>query len=61
MDRLANEMILKGFSEITKVSFSKYLENEYDKDSGLAVPKPKNEEEEKERNCWLIETDGVAL
>ncbi len=47
MDRLANEMILKGFSEITKVSFSKYLENEYDKDSGLAVPKPKNEEEEK--------------
>jgi hypothetical protein len=39
MDKIANEMILKGFPEITKVSFSKYNENDYDPVTGAAVPK----------------------
>lgn len=39
MDKIANEMILKGFPEITKVSFSKYNESDYNPDTGAAVAK----------------------
>ena len=52
MERLANEMTIKGFNEITKVSLSNYKEKEYDIETGLA---------KKDNICWFIETDGVAL
>lgn len=63
MDKLLNEMPLKGFTEITKVTFSKYNESEYDEDTGKAIKPPKDQtpEEEESRANWLIETDGVAL
>lgn len=52
MDKLLTEMTLKGFPEITKVSFSKYPEIEYDLQTG---------EEKTTKDNWMIETDGVAL
>lgn len=44
-------MALKGYPEITKVTFSKYTEKEYN---------PRTGKQESDEN-WLIETDGVAL
>lgn len=45
-------MALKGYPEITKVTFSLYDEQEYNPVTGQA---------EKIKDNWLIETDGVAL
>ena len=52
MDKLLTEMTLKGFPEITKVSFSKSNEIEYDPNTG---------KENTTKDNWMIETDGVAL
>ena len=59
-DKLLNDMILKGIPEITKVTFSKYNETEFDEKTGakVMVRKDKND---KEIDNWLVETDGVAL
>jgi DNA-directed RNA polymerase II subunit RPB1 len=52
LDKLMSEMPLKGFPEITKVSFSKYKETEYHPITGQEINTDDN---------WIIETDGVAL
>jgi DNA-directed RNA polymerase II subunit RPB1 len=52
MDKILSEMTLKGFPEITKVSFSKYKETEYNPATGT---------ENVTNDNWMIETDGVAL
>jgi DNA-directed RNA polymerase II subunit RPB1 len=51
-DKILNELTLKGLHEITKVTFMKYLENEFDQETGAHKVSSDN---------WLIETDGVAL
>lgn len=51
-DKLFHELALKGLHEITKVTFTKYDDDYYNPDTGA---------KEKDKNCWLIETDGVAL
>ena len=45
-------MALKGIPEISKVTFSKYNESEFNEKTGKA---------EKTDNNWLVETDGVSL
>lgn len=45
-------MALKGLHEISKVTFTKYDDEKINLNTGAR---------EKERNCWVIETDGVAL
>ena len=51
-DQLLNLVSLKGFNEITKVTFTKYNEVEYD---------PKTGSNMKSSDNWMIETDGVAM
>ena len=45
-------MALKGLHEISKVTFTKYDDEKINLNTGAR---------EKEKNCWVIETDGVAL
>lgn len=49
---LLNDMAIKGLAEITKVTFSKYLEQNFDVGTSKLAVTDDN---------WLIETDGVAL
>lgn len=49
---LLNEMAIKGLFEISKVTFTKHIESEYDKKTGKFKQSDDN---------WIIETDGVAL
>ena len=51
-DRLFNELALKGLHEIGKVTFTKYNDEVFDPETGEA---------KYHKDCWLIETDGVAL
>lgn len=51
-DSLFDDLALKGLHEITKVTFTKYNENKYNPNTGA---------QETDKDCWLIETDGVAL
>lgn len=51
-DQLFNELALKGLHEISKVTFTKYNDNAYDEITGKPFTV---------KDCWLIETDGVAL
>lgn len=53
-EKLLSELSLKGIHEISKVTFTKYDENEYD-DKGKLVKLGKDVFN------WMIETDGVAL
>ena len=59
-DRLFYELALKGVHEISKVTFTKYKEVEYDPNTG-AEKKPLRDAENKIIESWMIETDGVAL
>lgn len=49
---LLNDMAIKGLFEISKVTFTKHIESEYDKNTGKYKQSDDN---------WIIETDGVAL
>lgn len=51
-NRLLNDMAIKGLIEISKVTFTKHLDSEYDKHTGQFKQTDDN---------WIIETDGVAL
>lgn len=57
MDKILNEVTISGIPEITKVTFTKYNETEYDPVTGALI---KHESKETPK-CWQIETDGVAL
>ena len=62
-ERLFNELTLKGIHEISKVTFSKYDDKEYD-DNGAEIKPPldpNDPKKEKRLQNWMIETDGVAL
>jgi len=50
--QLLNDMAIKGLFEISKVTFTKYIESKYDQRSGKFQQSDDN---------WIIETDGVAL
>ena len=55
MDKILNEVTISGIPEISKVTFTKYNETEYNPDTGekcKPLDPPLN---------WQIETDGVAL
>jgi DNA-directed RNA polymerase II subunit RPB1 len=45
-------MAIKGLLEISKVTFTKHIQGEYDSKSGKFKQSDDN---------WIIETDGVAL
>ena len=45
-------MAIKGLLEISKVTFTKHLEGEYDQKTGKYKQSDDN---------WIIETDGTAL
>lgn len=47
-----NQLQLKGFPEIKKVSFSKYQSEDYCPNTGKLILNDDN---------WLVETDGTAL
>lgn len=49
---LFKDMSIKGFQEISKVTFTKHLEHSYDYATGKAVQSDDN---------WVLETDGVCL
>jgi len=49
---LLNDMAIKGLFEISKVTFTKHIESEYDNKTGKYKQSDDN---------WIIETDGVAL
>lgn len=51
-DKLIHELALKGIHEISKVTFTKYNDNEFDTSNGSYKTTQEN---------WLVETDGVAL
>jgi len=51
-ERLLKDMAIKGLFEISKVTFTKNIESEYNKKSGKFEQTDDN---------WIIETDGVAL
>lgn len=51
-DKLLHELALKGIHEISKVTFTKYSDNEFDPVTGGHKVSQDN---------WLVETDGVAL
>lgn len=51
-ERLLNDMAVKGLFEISKVTFTKNIENSYNKETGKFESTDDN---------WIIETDGVAL
>jgi DNA-directed RNA polymerase II subunit RPB1 len=51
-DKLIHELALKGIHEVTKVTFTKYDDNEFNPETGAFKLTKDN---------WLIETDGVAL
>lgn len=51
-DQLLNDMAIKGLFEISKVTFTKAIESEYDSKTGKYQSTDDN---------WIIETDGVAL
>lgn len=57
MDKLLNEVTISGIPEISKVTFTKYNENDYNPETGEKV---KYNAKDPPLN-WLIETDGVAL
>lgn len=50
--RLLNDMAIKGLLEISKVTFTKNMDSEYDKKTGKFIQTDDN---------WIIETDGIAL
>lgn len=47
-----NDMIIKGLLEISKVTFTKHIDSEFDAKTGKLVQSDNN---------WIIETDGVCL
>lgn len=49
---LLNDMAIKGLFEISKVTFTKHIQSEYDNKTGKYKQSDDN---------WIIETDGVAL
>ena len=49
---LLNDMAIKGLVEISKVTFTKHIEGQYNQKSGKYQQSDDN---------WIIETDGVAL
>ena len=49
---ILNQLQLKGFPEISKVTFSKYQAHDYCPETGKLLLTDDN---------WLIETDGTAL
>ncbi len=51
-DKLFHELALKGLYEISKVTFTKYDESNFNENTGASKT---------DKDCWLIETDGVAL
>ena len=51
-NHLYSELALKGLFEISKVTLTKYNDE---------LLNPASAAKEKVKNCWLIETDGVAL
>jgi DNA-directed RNA polymerase II subunit RPB1 len=55
LDNILNNLTISGIPEISKVTFMKYNETEYDPITGGKC-KPKDPPLN-----WLIETDGVAL
>jgi DNA-directed RNA polymerase II subunit RPB1 len=55
MDKILNEVTISGIPEISKVTFTKYNETEYNPDTG-----DKCKPQDPPLN-WQIETDGVAL
>jgi DNA-directed RNA polymerase II subunit RPB1 len=57
MDKILNEVTISGIPEITKVTFTKYNETEYDPVTSALI---KHDAKETPKN-WQIETDGVAL
>lgn len=50
--KLMHELTLKGIPEISKVTFSETMENEFDPATG---------KHKVEKDNYIIETDGVAL
>lgn len=52
-DKLLNELALKGIHEISKVTFTEYMEDEFSPETGS--------HKKTKKDNWLIETDGVAL
>jgi DNA-directed RNA polymerase II subunit RPB1 len=51
-DKVLNELALKGVHEVSKVTFTKYNENELNAETGEFVITKDN---------YMVETDGVAL
>ena len=51
-DSLLNDLTLKGIPEITKVYAKKYIEHEYDQETGNQITT---------NDSWMLETDGVSL
>jgi DNA-directed RNA polymerase II subunit RPB1 len=60
-DKLLHELALKGIHEISKVTFTKYTDTEFDPVTGALVLPKAAEKGEKSQDNWLVETDGVAL
>jgi DNA-directed RNA polymerase II subunit RPB1 len=58
LERLLNEFPLKGFKEISKVYRTKYIEQEYNPDTGEYIKPPTIVTDSKNQ---MLETDGVAL
>lgn len=52
LESIFKDMIIKGLVEISKVTFTKHIESEYDCKTGRFVQTDDN---------WIIETDGVCL
>jgi DNA-directed RNA polymerase II subunit RPB1 len=63
MDKILNEVTLSGIPEISKVTFTKYNETEYNPLTGEKIkpPQPIPNEPLPTPKHWLVETDGVAL
>lgn len=55
-DRILNHMTLKGIPEITKVAYTKSAPQ-----CKFNVYNPTTQGQEKSKENWIIETDGVAL
>ena len=51
-EKLLHDLTLKGIQEISKVTFSKYMDNEYNPVTGAHKITKDN---------YMVETDGVAL
>lgn len=52
LESIFQDMIIKGLLEISKVTFTKHIESDYDPKTGKFTQSDDN---------WIIETDGVCL